>query len=81
MDSYLNGIEDKSFAELKDNIDFKYDLVDFFKGDRYAMTEDEMVEEGYEGLTKKFIEHMRFQEWNDATAVKDLNFINNIYIK
>jgi len=77
MDSYLNGIEDKSFAELKDNIDFKYDLVDFFKGDRYAMTEDEMVEEGYEGLTKKFIEHMRFQEWNDATAVKDLNFINN----
>ena len=77
MDSYLNGVEDKSFIDLKDNIDFKHDLVNFFEGGRYAYTREEMKEQGYDGLTKKFIEHMRFQEWNDATALKDLNYVIN----
>lgn len=77
MASYLDGIEDKSFEGLKSDGAFRRDLVSFFEGGRYAYTREEMKKEGYEGLTKKFIEHMRFQEWNDATALKDLNYVIN----
>tara|TARA_R110000787_G_scaffold20437_1_gene60731 strand:+ start:118 stop:3597 length:3480 start_codon:yes stop_codon:yes gene_type:complete len=77
MTSYLDGIEDKSFEELKSDGAFRRDLVSFFEGGRYTYTRERMKEEGYEGLTKKFVEHMRFQEWNDATALKDLNYVIN----
>ena len=77
MASYLDDIEDKSFEELKSDGAFRRDLVSFFEGGRYTYTREKMKEEGYEGLTKKFVEHMRFQEWNDATALKDLNYVIN----
>jgi hypothetical protein len=77
MTSYLQDIEEKSFVDLVDNYDFKVDLVKFFSGGRYNMSREEMQEQGYENLAKKFAEHMRFQSWNDATAVKDLNYVNN----
>jgi hypothetical protein len=77
MTSYLQDIEEKSFVDLVDNYDFKVDLVKFFSGGRYKMSREEMQEQGYENLAKKFAEHMRFQSWNDATAVKDLNYVNN----
>jgi hypothetical protein len=77
MTSYLENIEEKNFLDLKDNYDFQVDLVKFFSGGRYKMSRAEIEEQGYENLTRKFAEHMRFQSWNDATALKDLNYVNN----
>jgi hypothetical protein len=55
----------------------KADLVSFFSGGRYKYTEDEMIDMGFENLTKDFIEHMRAQSVNEVTATKDLNYVRN----
>ena len=77
MESYLDGVEEKDFTSLVENEDFKKDLVRFFRGDRYEYSDKDLNEKGFDGLANDFAEHMRFQEWNDATAIKDLNYINN----
>lgn len=74
---YTQRAYDSSFMDLKDDKDFQVDLVRFFSGGRYNMSREEMEEEGMEGLTKKFIEHMRIQDWNEVTQAKDLNYLLN----
>ena len=69
---YVQDVEGKSFMDLKDNTEFQKDLVRFFNGGRYNYTRKEIMERGAKGLAEEFVEHMRFQDTNEATAVKDL---------
>ena len=65
------------FTDLTDNKNFQSDLKSFFQGGRYNMSDADVTEAGNKGMRDKFIEHMRFQAWNDFTAVKDLNYVEN----
>ena len=76
-DIYTKKAEDATFTDLKDDREFQIDLVRFFSGGRYNMSREEMEEVGMEGLTEKFVEHMRIQDWNEVTATKDLNYLLN----
>jgi len=76
-DIYTQKAEDGTFTDLKDDQEFQTDLVRFFSGGRYNMSREEMEEVGMEGLTEKFVEHMRIQDWNEVTATKDLNYLLN----
>ena len=69
---YVQDVEGKSFMDLKENTEFQKDLVRFFNGGRYKYTKKEIKERGAEGLAEEFVEHMRFQDINEATAIKDL---------
>lgn len=69
--------EVESFLDLKNDPDFQQDLIRFYTGGRYKMSKEDMKKEGPEGLTRRFIEHMRGQSWNEVTAVKDLNYVHN----
>ena len=77
MVDYIERVKDGAFIDLKDDYDFQVDLVQFFSGGRYTKSREEMKELGYEGLTKEFIEHMRYQSSNEVTAIKDLNYAIN----
>jgi hypothetical protein len=77
MSDYVNKAPDSDFSDLVEDDEFKKDLIRFFKGGRYSYTDDEIMERGFEGLTKDFVEHMRAQSWNEVTAVKDLNYVKN----
>ena len=74
---YTDRVKDGSFLDLVDDKEFQTDLVRFFSGGRYNMSQDEMREIGIEGLANKFVEHMRIQEWNEVTAMKDYNYVIN----
>jgi hypothetical protein len=75
MGSYLEEVDGKDFMELKDNPEFQKDLVLFFRSSRYGLSGDEMKELGADGLADKFVEHMRWQDTNEITALKDYNFV------
>jgi hypothetical protein len=77
MATYHENVEDKKFTDLLENDDFKKDLVRFFSGKRYAMSDEKLDKLGFDGLANEFAEHMRWQDWHDATALKDLNYVNN----
>jgi len=77
MVDYIENVKDGSFFDLKDDREFQTDLVRFFSGGRYNKSREEMKELGYDGLTKEFIEHMRYQSSNEVTAIKDLNYAIN----
>jgi len=77
MVEYIERVKDGAFMDLKDDYDFQVDLVQFFSGGRYKKSREEMKEAGFEGLTEEFITHMRFQNSNEVTALKDLNYVND----
>jgi hypothetical protein len=74
---YTQRAYDSSFMDLKDDKEFQVDLVRFFSGGRYNLSREEMEEVGMDGLTEKFVEHMRVQAWNEVTQAKDLNYLLN----
>lgn len=75
MGSYLEEVDGKYFTDFKKNPEFQKDLIQFFKGSRYGLTKEEMKELGAEGLAEKFVEHMRWQDTNEITALKDYNYV------
>lgn len=77
MSNYIEQAEGKTFLELSNDDDFKKDLVRFFSGGRYRLSKEEIKERGFEGLANDFVEHMRYQSTNEATALKDLQFVQD----
>lgn len=75
MANYLEEVDGKDFTDLVDNPDFQTDLIRFFKGARYGMNKDEIMELGPQGLAEKFVTHMRWQDTNEGTALKDYNYV------
>ena len=77
MSNYKNTDEEYDFSKLVEDDAFKGDLVKFFSGGRYEYTKEDMMERGFEGLTEDFVEHMRYQSWNEVEAVRDLSYVRN----
>lgn len=77
MTSYLDQAEGSDFLELAENPDFQRDLVRFFSGSRYGMTQEEIQELGPQGLAERFVEHMRWQATNEYSALQDLAYVRN----
>ena len=75
--AYIQKVQGGSFLDLKDDEDFQEDLKTYFKGNRYGLGDSEIEELGPENLTEKFIEHMRFQASNEATALMDLRYVKD----
>lgn len=73
--SYYNTVQ--SLEDLKEKPEFQDDLIRFFNGGRYNMTPQEIEEAGVDGLYDKYVDHMRFQEVNEATALKDLFYVKD----
>lgn len=73
MASYYDGIEDKSFMDLLGNKDFEDDLKSFFQGGRYNYTDEQVSD--VSALANDFVQHMRWQGSNEATAGFDLNYV------
>jgi len=71
--SYLENAEGKYFNELLDNEEFQQDLKAFFSGGRYNYTSEQLEDTAQ--LADDFAAHMRWQSTNEATAVKDLLYI------
>jgi len=79
MTSYIENAADNDFTSLVNDKTFDQDLRDYFSGGRYNYTEKEMDEIGSDGLANDFVEHMRFQSLNEATAAKDLLYVLRDY--
>ena len=75
--AYIQKVQGGSFLDLKDDEDFQEDLKTYFKGNRYGLGDSEIEKLGPENLTEKFIEHMRFQATNEATALMDLRYVKD----
>jgi hypothetical protein len=77
MSDYLKEVEGKDFTDLASNPDFQKDLLKFFTGSRYSMSRKELQKLTPKELAGKFVEHMRWQDTNEATALLDLNYAKN----
>ena len=77
MSTYAERAEETSFTSLIEDDEFKADLVKFFTGGRYQYSREDLLERGFDGLAKDFVEHMRYQSWNEVEAVRDLTYVNN----
>jgi hypothetical protein len=77
MANYLEEVDGKYFTDLVQDQDFQKDLVRFFRGSRYGMSNEELKELGPNGLAEKFVEHMRWQDTNEVTALRDYNYVMN----
>jgi len=73
---YYEDVKDKSLEDLYEDVQFQNDLITFFKS-RYNYTDEELVEAGGKKLYSEFAEHMRWQEVNEATALRDLWFVKD----
>lgn len=74
---YYEKVKGKSIDFLKDDPQFKSDLLWFFSGNRYGYSPDDIKEKGLDGILADFSEHMRFQDTNEGTALKDLSHIRD----
>ena len=79
MTTYIENAADNKFTDLVGDEDFDKDLKDFFTGGRYNYTDKEMSEIGDKQLANDFVEHMRYQTFNEGTAAKDLLYVLRDY--
>ena len=77
MSSYNDKTEKYSFTELTEEQGFSSDLIKFFTGGRYNYSKETMLEKGADGLAEDFVEHMRYQSWNEVSALRDLTYVTN----
>ena len=72
--SYLEAARGSTIADIKDNKDFQTDLVRFLSSSRKNYSINELKELGVDGMVDEYVEHMRSQDVNEATAAMDLYF-------
>lgn len=75
--TYYDSVSGQDLDTIKDDPNFQADLVRFFNSGRYNMSPSEIEEAGVDGLYEKYLDHMRFQEVNEATALQDLFFVKD----
>ena len=74
MSSYLDNLSGSTIEDLKENKDFQKDLVRFLSSERKNFSIDELREGGVDFMVDEYVEHMRGQDFNEVTALKDLSF-------
>lgn len=72
---YYQRTRGKSLSEFMDDADFQQDLVDFFQSSRYNYSADKIKSMKPADLADEFYKHMRYQSVNEATALRDLQFV------
>ena len=80
MAQYVDAAQDNYFMDLVEDETFQTDLEKFFTGGRYNYSPEKINKLGVEGLADNFVEHMRFQNTNETTAVKDLMYVKRNYM-
>ena len=80
MAQYVDAAQDNYFMDLVEDETFQTDLEKFFTGGRYNYSPEKINKLGVEGLADNFVEHMRFQNMNETTAVKDLMYVKRNYM-
>ena len=79
MANYINEASEKYFTDLVGDNTFDEDLKSFFTGGRYNYTPEEINNISTGQLANDFVEHMRYQTSNEATAAKDLLYVSRNY--
>jgi len=79
MANYIDEASEKYFTDLIGDNTFEDDLKSFFTGGRYNYTPEEIEKIGTKQLANDFVEHMRYQTSNEATAAKDLLYVSRDY--
>jgi len=74
MSSYLDNLSGSTVEDLKENKDFQKDLVRFLSSERINFSIDELREGGVDFMVDEYVEHMRGQDANEVTALRDLSF-------
>ena len=72
--SYLEAAKGSTIVDIKDNKDFQTDLVRFLSSSRKNYSVEELKKLGVDGMVDEYVEHMRSQDVNEATAAMDLYF-------
>lgn len=75
-DKYYEKAEGNLFIDLADDPEMQADLVRFFSGKRYGMTKEELLATTPQQLADDFVAHMRYQDVNEVTVFRDINFVN-----
>ena len=74
MSSYLEEVKGKNIIDIKDNSQFQDDLIRFMSSSRKDWSFDELAEKDIDWMVDEYVEHMRSQDSNEATALQDLYF-------
>lgn len=74
MSSYLEEVKGKDIVDIKDNSQFQDDLIRFMSSSRKDWSFDELAEKDIDWMVDEYVEHMRSQDTNEATALQDLYF-------
>lgn len=74
MSSYYEKAKGQKITDLKEDGDFKKDLIRFMSSSRKNYSIDELKEKGFDWMLDEYVEHMRSQDTNEATALQDLYF-------
>ena len=74
MAKYYDTVQGKTIYDLKDDKEFRKDLVRFMSSSRKNYSVDELREKGFDWMIDEYVEHMRSQDTNEATALQDLYF-------
>jgi len=74
MGEYVEEAKGKTIVELKENVDFQTDLVRFLSSSRKNFSVKELQKKGVDFMIDEYVEHMRGQDTNEVTALKDLYF-------
>mgnify|MGYP003642306401 FL=1 len=74
MASYLEEIKGKNIVDIKDNPEFQDDLVRFLTSSRKDWSFNELADKDVDWMIDEYVEHMRSQDANEATALMDLSF-------
>ena len=76
MSDYYEKAEGKKFLDLIGDESVQRDLVNFFKSKRYNYSNEDLKNMTPEEVGNLFVDHMRWQEVNEATVARDINFVN-----
>ena len=74
MSAYYERVQGQKITDLKEDENFKKDLVRFMSSSRKNYSIDELKEKGFDWMLDEYVEHMRSQDTNEATALQDLYF-------
>ena len=74
MESYVEKAKGKTIADIKDDREFQKDLIRFLSSSRKNYSLKELKEKDVDWMVDEYVEHMRSQDTNEATALQDLYF-------
>ena len=77
MENYLDKASGSTIEELKDEPGFQEDLKKFLGGARKGYSEKELASKNVDWMVDEYVEHMRGQDANEVSALKDLFYVRN----